>query len=147
MRVCLFFMLWYPAILVPESFDSAYRGVRHSDLLVACVCLRCCRRGMCMWSGALVYLVVLGMVARGDTQAAGRAGARYCSACFLPEWESLDNDDASCSMRLSVGCYTTLLAHVHSALLLQATAPKFLALKCSILVLNPGRKKHSSYSG
>ena len=65
-----------------------------------------------MWSGALVYLVVLGMVARGDTQAAGRAGARYCSACFLPEWESLDNDDDSCSMRLSVGCYTALLSSI-----------------------------------
>lgn len=65
----------------------------HSDLLVACVCLHCCRRGMCMWSGALIYLVLLGMVARGDTQEAGRAGARYCSVCFLPEWESLGNDD------------------------------------------------------
>ena len=30
-----------------------------------------------MWSGALIYLVVLGMVARVEAQVAGRAGARY----------------------------------------------------------------------
>lgn len=81
-----------------------------------------------MWSGALIYLVVLGLVARGDTQEAGRAGARYCSVCFLPEWESLDNDDDdSCSMRLSVGYYTALLSHMHSALSLQAMASNVLA--------------------
>jgi hypothetical protein len=38
-----------------------------------------------MWSGALIYLVVLGMVARVDAQVAGQAGARYFD-CFLPEW-------------------------------------------------------------
>jgi hypothetical protein len=69
-----------------------------------------------MWSGALVCLVMLGMVARCDVQAAGRAGARY-SDCFLPEWDGLVNDNDSCSMRLSVGCYTVLLSHMHSALL------------------------------
>jgi len=50
----------------------------------------------------------VGMVARCNTQAAGRAGARY-SDCFLPEWEGLVNDNDSCSMRLSVG----LMLHVH----------------------------------
>lgn len=85
-----------------------------------------------MWSGALIYLVVLGMVARGDTQEAGRAGARYCSVCFLPEWESLVNDDDSCSMRLSVGCRTALLSYMHSALLLQVMASNVLAfMLCS----------------
>jgi hypothetical protein len=58
----LFFVLWYLAILVPESFDSAYQGVRHSDLLIACrrwwASLQAGRE--CMWSGALIYLVVLG---------------------------------------------------------------------------------------
>lgn len=31
----------------------------------------------CTWSGALIYPVALGLVARVDVQAAGRAGVRY----------------------------------------------------------------------
>ena len=77
---CLFFLAFDICPFWCRKASTAHTGAFcHSDLLVACVCLHCCRRGGCMWSGALIYLVVLGMVARVDAQVAGQAGARYFS--------------------------------------------------------------------
>jgi hypothetical protein len=81
-----------------------------------------CRWGECMWSGALIYLVMLGwwrvLMRRLPDEPA--PGARYCSACFLPELDRFVDDEDGCSyMRLNVGCYicATLLSisHMHSA--------------------------------
>ena len=52
----------------------------------------------------------VGVVARGGTQVAGRAGARYCSICFLPELRRVVDDDDAYLMRVNVGCYTTMLS-------------------------------------
>ena len=64
-----------------------------------------------MWSGALIYLVVLGMVARGDTQV-----PEHAILCFLPEVQSVIVNN-SCSMRLSacMDCYTASISYSHCA--------------------------------